>query len=143
MRWLAAGIAIVVLLMVGLAAWIFLPPPTSGPGWRQGPATWHQIESPDEGPRVIVYPAGGEEVGIGVTVFGSSSCPPRLRDVRIGSTAIAVDVRGDFGFGACTADAAPHSFGILLQRRALPPLAFTVVVSHAGAAYEHEVTELP
>jgi hypothetical protein len=144
MRWLAAGIAIVLLIVVGVAAWLFLPPPTSGAGWRLGPTTWHErAAQPGEGPRVIVYAAGSEEVGIGVTVFGSSSCPPELRDVRIGSAEIEVEVRGDFGFGECTADAAPHSFGILVERQALPPLPFTVVVSHAGTADEHEVTELP
>jgi hypothetical protein len=144
MRWLAAGIAIVLLIVVGVAAWLFLPPPTSGAGWRLGPTTWHQRDTePGQVAEVIVYAAGAEEVGIGVTVFGSSSCPPKLRDVRIGSAEIEVDVRGDVHFGACTADAAPHSFGILVERQALPPLPFTVVVSHAGTVDEHEVTELP
>jgi hypothetical protein len=144
MRWLAAGIAIVVLVVVGVAAWLFLPPPTSGPGWHLGPTTWHErAAQPGEASQVIVYAAGAEQVGIGVTVFGSSSCPPKLRDVRIGSAAIQVEVRGDLGFGACTADLAPHSLGILVERDALPRLPFTVVVSHAGAVDEHGVTELP
>ena len=148
MRWFAAGIAVLLLIGVGVAAWFFLPPPTSGAGWRLGPATWHEIERSDERSRVSVYPAGAEEVGIGVTVFGSSSCPPRLRAVHIGSDTVAVGVRRDFMVvGACTDDLATHRFGILVQRDRLPQLPFTVVVQHAEAVdeieVEVEVTELP
>ena len=145
MRWVAAGIAIVLLIVVGIAAWLYLPPPTSGAGWRLGPATWHQElgTAPGGTSRVIAYAADENDIGVGVTVFGSSSCPPKLRDVRIGSAAIEVEFRGDPGFGACTADLAPHPFGILVERDALPPLPFSVVVIHAGEEAEHEVTELP
>ena len=148
MRWLAGGAAIIVLIVAGVAAWFFLPPPTNGAGWRLGPATWHEIESPDERSRVFVYRAGAEEVGIGVTVFGSSSCPPRLRAVHVGSETVLVDVRRDFLLvGACTDDLATHKFGILVQRDSLPQLPFTVIVRHAEAVeeveVEVEVTELP
>lgn len=148
MRWALAAAAIVVVVVLAVAAWLLLPPPTSGAGWRIDPmASWHEqpLDDPGDGSRVIAYPATDDEVGIGVTAFGSSSCPPRLRDVRVGSAAIEVEVSGDGDplAGMCTADLAPHQMGILVRRDALPALPFIVIVRHAGATDETEIAELP
>lgn len=147
MRWALAAAAIVVLVVLGVAAWFLLPPPTSGNGWRADPgASWQEppLGDPGDGSRVIAYPAGDDEIGIGVTAFGSSSCTPRLRDVRIGSAAIEVEIRGDYALaGACTADLAPHQMGILVRRDVLPAVPFTVIVHHGGAIHETEIAELP
>ncbi|HEX7172831.1 MAG TPA: hypothetical protein VF365_09520 [Candidatus Limnocylindria bacterium] len=146
MRWALAAAAIVVPVVLGIAAWLLLPPPTSGNGWRTDPgASWHEplLGDPGDGSRAIAYPAGDDEIGIGVTVFGSSSCPPRLRDLRIGSVAIEVEVRGDPLAGACTADLAAHPIGILVRPDVLPAVPFTVIVHHAGAVDETEIAELP
>ena len=147
MRWALAAAAIVVVVMLAVAAWLLLPPPTSGVGWRTDPeATWHEPRGDPGGrSRVIVYPANGDEIGIGVTAFGSSSCPPRLRDVRVGSVAIEVEVSGDGDplAGACTADLTPHQIGILIRRNLLPALPFIVIVRHAGSVDETEIAELP
>jgi hypothetical protein len=147
MRWAVAAAAIVVLMVLGIAAWVLLPPPTSGAGWRTDPgASWHEplFEDPGAGSRVIVYPASEDEIGIGVTAFGSSSCPPRLRDVRVGSVGIEVEVSGDGDplAGACTADLAPHQIGIRVRRDVLPALPFSVVVHHAGEVDDTEIAEL-
>jgi hypothetical protein len=146
-RSVVAG-AVLLVAVVALAAWALLSSPTSGAEWRLGPAAWHEPFSTDQEPRAIVYPAGPEEVGIGVTVFGSSSCPPRLRDVRIGSAMVSVEVRRDVMLvGGCTDDLATHQFGILVERDAMPPLPFTVMVRHAESVgdteVEFEVTSLP
>jgi hypothetical protein len=147
MRWALAAAAIVVLVLLGLGAWLLLPPPTSGDGWRTDPgAIWHEplLGDPGEESRVIAYPAPGDEIGIGLTAFGSSSCPPRLRGVRLGSAAIEVEVRGDWALaGACTADLAPHQIGILVRRDVLPDVPFSVIVHHTGEADETEIAELP
>jgi hypothetical protein len=146
MRWAAAGLGIVVLIVVGIGAWLFLPPPTSGDGWRTDPeASWHEPLLPGGESRVIAYAASDEEIGIGVTAFGSSSCPPTLQDVRIGAEAIEVAVSGEADplAGACTADLSPHQIGILVRRDALPSLPFTVIVRHAEAVDETEITGLP
>jgi len=148
MRWALAAAAIVVVVVLGVAAWLLLPPPTSGVGWRTDPeASWHEppLGDPGNTSRVIAYPGNEDEIGIGVTAFGSSSCPPRLRDVRVGSVAIEVEVSGDGDplAGACTADLAPHQIGILVRRDVLPALPFSVIVHHAGAVDETEIADLP
>jgi hypothetical protein len=128
-RWAnAVGLAFLALVAVG--AWfVFAPPPSGGAGWKlDAHASWEPVTG-DLVPTVVPYATDGDdEVGLGITVYGSSSCPPVLRDVRIASDAVHVQVRQRLSFGGCTADAAPHLFGIVLERGKLPHVPFPVVV---------------
>jgi hypothetical protein len=121
-----------VLALLGYGAYALLVPPTSGPGWRLDPdATWGMPAIPDGiRPSVVIYAATESELGFGLTVFGSSSCPPQLRSVVVGSGALRVDTwRGLAGFGGCTADAAAHAFGIVVERDRLGAPPISVIVS--------------
>jgi hypothetical protein len=107
-------------------------------------ATWPAPDSRDLAATVVPYATSDAgEVGLGVTVYSSSSCPPRLRDVRIGSRDVSVEIgRGPMFVGSCTADAAPHAFGFLAQRDALP-IPFEVVVTQGERSDRVRVTALP
>lgn len=135
MRWLATGLVIIVGLVLTVVAAFLLPPPSSGNGWRldESRGRWGRPLVSDIEPTIVVYTADtSNEVGFGVTVFGSSSCPPELRDVRVGADGVRVEVNADLAFGACTADAAPHELALLIRRDRLPPLPFDVSVRHEG-----------
>ena len=69
-------------------------------------------------------------VGIGVTAYGSSSCPPELGGAEITDDGVSVTISDGIHLGGCTADLAPHQFGLLVEREALPEPPFTVVVRH-------------
>jgi hypothetical protein len=129
MRWMIGAVA--VLVLVGVAAWSVLVPPTSGLGWRLDPdAQWgHPLLADNFSPSVVIYVADESTIGFGVTVYGSSSCPPRLRGVEIDGGNIEVRASRDIAwiFTGCTADAAAHSFGILVARdRLATPLTVDV-----------------
>lgn len=146
MRWRVLTVTFGVLAIVGLAAWLLAPPPTSGPGWRLDVGgTWPAPDSRDLAATVVPYASSDTgAVGLGVTVYSSSSCAPRVRDVRIGSRAVSVEIgRGPMFVGSCTADAAPHAFGILAQRDALPAIPFDVVVTQGERSDRVRVTALP
>jgi hypothetical protein len=146
MRWRVLTVTLGVLAVVGLAAWLLAPPPTSGAGWRLDVgASWPAPDSRDLAATVVPYATSDAgEVGLGVTVYSSSSCAPRLRDVRIGSRAVSVEIgRGPMFVGSCTADAAPHAFGILAQRGELPSIPFDVVVTQGERSDRVGVTALP
>jgi hypothetical protein len=146
MRWRVLTVTLGILAVFGVGAWSLAPPPTSGAGWRldEG-ATWPAPESRDLAATVVPYTTSDAgAVGLGVTVYSSSSCAPRLRDVRIGSQAVSVEIgRGPMFVGSCTADAAPHAFGILAQRDALPATPFDVVVTQGERSDRVPVTALP
>jgi hypothetical protein len=123
--------AVAVLVLVGVAAWSVLVPPSSGAGWRLDPdAQWGQPLVPDNlSSSVVIYVADESTVGLGITVYGSSSCPPRLRAVRVDGGLITVMASRDIAWilTGCTADAAPHPFGILVDRdRLAAPLTVDV-----------------
>lgn len=126
----AAAIAVGVPATIGIAALLlFGPPRSSGAGWRLDPDASWPPPSADLASTVVPYVAAGEsDVGLGITVYGSSSCPPKLRDVHIGSTHVTVDVTRGPIFGACTSDAAPHPFGITVEGDVLPAVPFDVVI---------------
>lgn len=147
MRWLAVGLAILVGLTVMVVAAFVLPPPTSGNGWRldeSGGGWAHRPLVSDIEPTIVVYGAErSDEVGVRVTVYGSSSCQPELRGVRVGADGVRVKVDGDPGFGICTADAAPHEFALLIRRDKLPAGPFDVTVRHQDRDFDLIVTSLP
>lgn len=146
MRWLAVGLAIIVGLALIFVAAFLLPPPTSGTGWRldESGGRWGRPLVSDIEPTIVMYAAEtSDEIGLGVTVYGSSSCPPELRDVQVGADGVHIDVDGDPSFGSCSADAAPHDFPLLVRRDRLPAVPFDVTVRHQDRAVELEVTSLP
>lgn len=146
MRWRVLTVTLGILAVVGVAAWLLAPPPTSGAGWRLDVgAPWPAPDSRDLAATVVPYATSDAgEVGLGVTVYSSSSCAPSLQDVRIGSVAVSVDVgRGPMFGDTCTADAAPHAFGILAHRDALPAIPFDVVVTQGERSDRVRVTALP
>lgn len=62
-------------------------------------------------------------------MYGSSSCPPRVWGVDVAGDVVSVRTSiGLQGFGGCTADAAPHQYGIRVERDRIGGDAFTVVV---------------
>lgn len=121
MRWMLGVLAVLALL--AFVAWSALVPPTSGSGWRLDPeASWEQPLMPDNlAPTVIIYTATESAVGFGVTVYGSSSCPPRVRGVEVRDSTVTVSTARDLMwiFTGCSADAGPHPFGILVDRERL------------------------
>jgi hypothetical protein len=123
--------AVVILGVLALGAYSVLVPPTSGAGWRLDPdARWVQPASPGGlVPTVVIYTATESTVGLGITVYGSSSCPPRVRSVRVDGGTITIRASRDVSWimTGCTADAAPHPFGILVDRDRIS-LPITVVV---------------
>lgn len=133
------------LAVVAIGAWLaFGPPPNRGAGWHlDADASWPPVEG-DLVPTVVPYATDeDDEVGLGITVYGSSSCPPTLRDVRPGSTDVIVEVGHRLAFGGCTADAAPHGFGVLVERERLPALPFDVVVQQDEREHRFPITSLP
>jgi hypothetical protein len=129
--WAVAGAVLIGLALIGVGAFALLVPPASGSGWRLDRISAWESKGPEGGePTVTIYGSTARTVGIGVTAFGSSSCPPELRGVEIGEDEIRVAVADPFPFGGCSADAAPHQFGIAVQRERLPDLPFSVVVRH-------------
>jgi len=146
MRWLAVGFAIAVGLALIFVAAFLLPPPTSGIGWRldESGGRWGRPLVSDLEPTIVMYAAETtDEIGFGVTVYGSSSCPPELRGVQVGADGVYVDVNRDPAFGGCSADAAQHEFALLIRRDQLSPLPFDVTVRHQDREVELEVTRLP
>lgn len=146
MRWLAVGFAIIIGLALIIAAVFLLPPPASGNGWRldEGGGRWGHPLVSDIEPTIVMYGAEtSDEVGFGVTVYGSSSCPPELRGVQVGADGVRFEVNRDPVFGGCTADAAPHQFALLIRRDRLPSLPFDVSVRHEDRVVDLEVTSLP
>ncbi len=126
----ANALGLAFLAIVAIGAWLlFGPPPTRGAGWRLDPdASWPPVAG-DLVPTVVPYATDDDgEVGLGITVYDSSSCAPTLRDVHIGSAEVTVRVSHGLAWGGCTADAAPHLFGLVFRRDALPALPFEVVI---------------
>jgi hypothetical protein len=124
--------ALAVLAILGYAAFTLLIPPTSGPHWRLDAdgGRWEPRGAPENlAPTVVTYSGTESTVGFGITVFGSSSCPPRLRSVRIDDGVITVHAARDISWvlTGCTADAGPHSYGVLIDRDAISA-PITVVV---------------
>jgi hypothetical protein len=133
MAWKVGGVVAVVVVVVAATVVLALMPRSSGAGWYlDRSATW-DAERPDNAfEAVVVYGSDATSVGIGVTVTGSSSCPPELRGVEIDARTVRVAIGEPIVFGACTADAALHQFGIVVERDRLPDPPFSAVVSHAG-----------
>jgi hypothetical protein len=129
MRWMLG--AVVVLAILGVVLYALFVPPTSGPGWRLDPdARWGRALVPDDlAPTVVIYDATDAEIGFGITVYGSSSCPPRIRNVEVEDGVISVRASADISWflTGCSADAAPHEFGIRVDRD-LISLPATVIV---------------
>jgi hypothetical protein len=122
--------AVVILGVLALGAYSVLVSPTSGSGWRLDPdATWGGVMADGVEPTVVIYAADESTLGFGITVYGSSSCPPRLRSVRIDDGLITVGTARDLSWilTGCTADAGAHPFGILVDRDRIT-LPVTVVV---------------
>ena len=133
------------LAVVAIGAWLaFGPPPNRGAGWHlDAHASWTPVEG-DLVPTIVPYATDDDdEVGLGITVYGSSSCPPTLRDVRLGSADVIVEIGHRLAFGGCTADAAPHPFGVLVEREQLPPVPFDVVVQQDEREDRISITSLP
>jgi hypothetical protein len=146
MAWRVAGVAGLVAVVAVAAAFVALMPKVSGDGWRLDPAPAWEEEGPMPGqlePTATVYGSDETSVGIGVTAFGSSSCPPELRNVELGDQKLTVTIAGPIAFGGCTADAAPHRFGIVVERERLPEPPFTVVVDHDGMRSTTEIESVP
>jgi hypothetical protein len=129
MRWALGGLLVAAGLLI--VAVVLLVPRTSGNGWRldEG-AAWEQEILGDGNPTVTIYSADDTTVGIGVTAYGSSSCPPEFGGAEITDDGISVTISDGIHLGGCTADLAPHQFGVLVERDALPEPPFNVVVRH-------------
>jgi hypothetical protein len=129
MRWIIAGLA--VLALVGFIGWQLVVPPTAGTGWRLDPdARWEEPIAPDDFlPSAVIYGWNEETIGIGITTYGSSSCPELLRRVEVRMSELIVETwKGLAAFGACTADAGPHRFGIVVDRDRIGPPPISVSV---------------
>ena len=117
----------------------------AAPGWQldEG-AAWEQQNAGDGTPTVTGYSADETTVGVGVTVYGSSSCPPDFGGAEITDDGLTVTISDGFHLGGCTDDLAPHQFGVLVERDALPDVPFTVVVRHGDRpAVVTTIEELP
>jgi hypothetical protein len=128
MRWALGGLAVAAALI--LLAVVLLVPRTSGTGWElDEDAAWEQIVG-DGSPTVTVYSADETTVGIGITAYGSSSCPPEFGGAEITDDGLSVTISDGVHLGGCTDDLSPHQFGVLVERDQLPEVPFTVVVRH-------------
>jgi hypothetical protein len=148
MAWKVAIVAGLVVVVVVAVAIMTLMPRSSGDGWRlDRNATWDtNLPGGLAGgldPTVVVYGRDETSIGIGVTAFGSSSCPPELRGVQIDDSAVEVSIADAVVFGGCTADAAPHRFGIVVERNRLPDPPFEVVIHHGDRSSTTEIETLP
>ncbi len=161
-----AAIAAVLLALVA-AGWFVsgalgLRPVTAGDGWRLAAAT-HVNPRPDTWPgtpegQVFAsrtaaasawrdYGAPGaldlapDQALVRVTTYGSGSCPLFLAGLSIESD--TVNVRLSRGLvGACTSDAVPQTFLIVIDRDRLPALPLRLVVDAPDAAGEITVDHL-
>lgn len=143
MRWMIGAIAGIAILAV--LAYALLVPPTSGPGWALDDTTPVSMPVMLDEPAVLLYATQAGDPLLVIHVYGSSSCPPRVRGVSVQDDAVQVRIGRTLldTLGACTADAASHWFSIRVDRAGLTGPSFRVTVDAEDNAAIEDSFELP
>ena len=161
MRTIFRIVAGLVLLSAGLATWIWVTTnldTASGPGWqlvgagRGGPWSffadepvlaevvtdqasldelWSLIPLASAPPR----PDFERQVVVRTTGFGSGSCPLHFDGLEIAADRLVARMSKGFWL-ACSGDAVPYSFMLLVERDRLPAAPFPIVVDSETGSTE-------
>lgn len=131
--------------ILGVLAYSLLVPPTSGLGWALDDTTPVSMPVMLDEPAVLLYATEAGDPLLVIHVYGSSSCPPRVRGVGVEDDAVRVRIGRTLldTLGACTADAASHWFAIRVDRTRLAGPSFQVDVDAEDNPVIEESFELP
>ncbi len=69
------------------------------------------------------------ETSAKVTLYGSSSCPPKIASSAVSGGVLKITLEEQKGSGACTADLAPHEFTLELKADEITSITSAVYVA--------------
>ena len=129
MRWAIGGLLVAGGLL--LVAVLLLVPRTSGTGLGarrgRGVGAADRRQRQPDGDDLPRGRDHGRHRGDGLRQL---VVPAEFGGAEITDDGLTVTISDGFHLGGCTDDLAPHQFGVLVERDALPDVPFTVVVRH-------------